>query len=152
MPHEGIDNQMDEVVEQQEDNFRAARTEDAVQRLARAHTVSMADAVASKKVNKLIDELWHTGLALSVIAHWRVLSLPFVSYFNRRYVIAWVLRTANILVSFGRADLAADMVTARDGLHTIEVDVLTQARSIILNNQDDLSYIRKRLAELEVTA
>ncbi len=152
MPHEGISDQMDEIEEKQEDNIRAARNEDVVQRLARAHAMSMADEVASKRVERLVYELWHTGMALSVIAHWRVMSIPFISHFNHGYIVAWILRTANLLVSCGRADLAADMVTARDGRKTVEVPILAQARSIILNNQDDPSYIRKRLSELEITS
>lgn len=142
----GIDIGEFEAVEAQ-GHARARST--ALEKLERANALG-TPLPASQRVDKLISELWHTGMALSVIAHWPMWRLPILRR-HHPYIISWVLRTAQILVDFDKSALAADMVVCHGRTHK-EVEVLTKARSIIMHHQSDISYIRKRLAELEITS
>lgn len=87
----------------------------------------------------LVEELWLLGMALSIIAKWKVWRLPWLHRFNRRYIEAWVLRTATILTRTGNIDLAISMLRVESHYTHPNARLLKAAR--ILGNNPSVKDI-----------
>lgn len=76
----------------------------------------------------LRTELWHTGIAIGVIAKWPRL------YFNRFYVEQWAVRTRDILHRLG--DKRANEILTVQGSKTIKNSRLCALRSTLESAHD----------------